>query len=136
MMKLWDLILAGRYEEACLVADEEFRQTSTLPPLHAKLRVLLRLGRYRDAATLYDKILEMSPPATRFDFILRGVMEWVEGREEAAIAAWQGSYKADWCDAAGGVTTPLLLFFASIKRSDQSLRKSSQAGTQATLQRT
>jgi hypothetical protein len=127
MTTVWDLIFAGRYEEARLAADEEFRQTSDLFPLRGKVTALLCLGRYCEAATLCEEIIGMSHYTISGDFISRGVSEWLDGREEAAIVAWRDGSRAQLDDAAGGVTIPLLLFFASIKRSDQALRKSSEA---------
>jgi tetratricopeptide (TPR) repeat protein len=126
-MTVWDLIKAGQYEEACRVADQEFRENPTAFPLMNKVRALLRLGRHREAAELCDESIRISPFTVSTHFIFRGVSDWFDGREEEAIGAWQAGSGAQYQDAAGGVDCPLLLRFASIKRSDRPLRRSSES---------
>jgi hypothetical protein len=126
-MTEWDLIQSGQYEEACRVADLEFHRTSSLLPLRNKVRALLRLGRHSDAAKLCDEIISLSPFTVDADFIFRGVSDWLDGREQDAIAAWHAGEDTQYSDAAGGVEIPLLLLFAAIKRKDPSLRKSTEA---------
>jgi hypothetical protein len=134
-MTVWDLIKAGQYEEACRMADQEFRETPTPFPLSNKVRALLRLGRHREAAELCDEIIRISPFVVDGYFIFRGVSDWVGGRQEAAITAWQSGSDPQYTDAAGGVGIPLLLFFASIKRSDRPLRRSAESALRKVCKR-
>ncbi len=92
-----------------------------------EIRALLCLGRYRDTADLCDEIIRLSPYSHQSDFIFRGVAEWLDNRQEDAVAAWQRGSRAHYTDAAGGVKIPLLLLFAAIRRSESALRKLSEA---------
>ena len=37
MSTVWELVVSGQYEEACRIADQEFNETSSLPPLRNKV---------------------------------------------------------------------------------------------------
>jgi lipoprotein NlpI len=45
---------------------------------------------------------------------MAGVAKWCMGAREEAVAQWQAGLKSGYADAAGGVTTPLLLYTASV----------------------
>jgi hypothetical protein len=131
MSKVWELIKIGEYEKACRVTDEEFNKSSSILPLRNKVFALLRRQRYRDAALLCDKIIRLRNGDTDSDFIFLGTSCWLDGRQDEAIAAWQSSSDAKYTDAAGGVEICLLLLYASIKRSDNSLRQECESTLEA-----
>ena len=135
MSTVWELVVSGQYEEACRIADQEFNETSSLPPLRNKVCALLRLGRHRDAAQLCHEVIRLAEGRADGDFIFLGTSEWLDGREEEAIAAWQAAIDTRYTDAAGGVEIHLLSLFASIKRSDQSLRRRLEAALKALCKR-
>jgi hypothetical protein len=135
-MSVWDLIKAGEYQQACDAADREFSQTSDLLALRNKIFALLRLGRFAEAATLCDEIMTRSPYTIQGDFAFRGVCDWARGRADDAVVAWQAAKRAQYVDAAGGLVPDLLLLFASIKRSDQALRASSEGSIMKRRKRT
>lgn len=127
MSNVWQLVKNGKYNEACRVADDEFKVDSSVLPLRNKVFALLRLERYSDAVQLCEEIIMRQHGDSDSDFIFLGTSCWLAGRHDQAIAAWQAASDAKYTDAAGGVEICLLLFYASIKLGDCSLRRESES---------
>ncbi len=127
MSNVWELVKNGDYEQACLVADEEFKQTSSVLPLRNKVFALLRLKQFADAAALCDRIIAKQHGDTDSDFAFLGTSHWLDGRPDQAIAAWRAATNTTYTDAAGGVEIGLLLLYASLRRSDESLRQEAES---------
>ena len=85
------------------------------------------MGRFDAAVEVCDEVIRLSRYVSDHPFIRRGVANWLAGREDEAIASWKGGSNPQYTDAAGGVTVPALLLFASIRRSDADLGRSSRS---------
>lgn len=122
MSKVWELIKAGSFENACIRADAEWQESKSVLSLRNKVFALLNLGRLEEAGELCRDIIRCRHGDTDTDFIFLGVSQWLLGHFDSAVATWRDGAATKFTDAAGGVEVPLLLFFASVKTSQDSLR--------------
>jgi tetratricopeptide (TPR) repeat protein len=117
---VWTEILAGRFDEACSLADQVFSRTGDIFFLRNKVFALLHLGRFDLAAQTCRQIIELNPRnlSSASDYVRLGVSHWSMGLHEEAISDWRSGFDAIYADAAGGLECPLLVFFASEKLGD------------------
>jgi lipoprotein NlpI len=125
MSNVWNLLVDGKFIEACNEADVEYKNTGSEFPLRNKVFALLNLEKYEETSNLCKKIIELRNGETDSDFIFLGVARWLLGRHQEAIDAWNASCKCKYTDAAGGVDVPLLLYSASISLRSLDLRNES-----------
>lgn len=124
MVSTWDLIKSGNFEEACKIADGEASTTGELA-LRNKVFALLHLKRTREAITLCEELIKRVNGASDSDFIKLGVAHWLTNNRDQAVESWQRGLDTKYTDAAGGIRVPLLLYYASVRISDEKLRKDS-----------
>jgi len=122
-MSVWDLIKAQKFAEACTEADAEFTRNGDIFSLRNKVFALLQLKRFDEAASVAQRIIDMTEGSTDADFIFLGVARWLNHDSSGAINAWQAGTHSKYADAAGGVEIPMLLLFAASKVDDAALRK-------------
>lgn len=118
-MTCYDLIKEKRWEEAVEQADKDFSETGNVLHLNNKVKVLLLIGEYSKAVDLAEELSKKS--RTDNEVIYSGIGLWLLGEREKAIDKWKSGLDADYSDAAGGITIPSLLFFASIFMKSDSL---------------
>lgn len=118
---VWELIKNNHFEEACIVADEQYCLTNNISILNNKVFALLQLQRYRDVIELCDTIIHKTDGETDVDFILSGIAFWALQNENKAIEYWEKGEKAKYADIAGGMDVLILQYFASVKLNDDKL---------------
>lgn len=121
----WQLVQLNEFDEACKKADIEFMETKSIPSLRHKWFALANLRKYEDAQRLANQIIELNNGNTDFDFILAGITLWILNNKPEAINQWQKGEKAIYTDAAGGLESQLILYFAAIKINDGGLKDKS-----------
>jgi tetratricopeptide (TPR) repeat protein len=119
----WELIEQKKFEEACIKADEEYLKGKSLLPLRNKVIALMNLKRYEEVITSCQKIIELTNGNTDSEFIYLGMAKWVLNDIESAIDYWRKGLNAYYTDAAGGIIIPALLYFASVKLKDKTVKK-------------
>jgi hypothetical protein len=118
---VWELIKSDHFEEACIVADEQYLSTKNESILRNKVLALLHLQKYNDVIELCDIIIGIRNGEADVDFILSGIAFWGLDNESKAIEYWQNGEKSKYADIAGGIDVLLLQYFASIKLNDSKL---------------
>ncbi len=123
MNTVWELVKRGEYEHACQAAEEEYSKFGSLT-LQNKVFALLSLRRFEEAAALCREIIRQEArTAGEYTLTFLGVCYWLQGKRDEAVASWKEASIAPYADAAGGVESRLLLFYASVKCADAALRK-------------
>jgi tetratricopeptide (TPR) repeat protein len=123
MSSVWDLIKLGNFEEACALADAEFKENGNIFPLRNKISALLQLNKFDECIRLSEQIISSNDGSTDSDFIFLGVAHWSKGQRDLAVKAWKSGLHTQYADAAGGVEVPLLLLFAAAITQDKILEK-------------
>lgn len=118
---VWELIKNNHFEDACIVADEQYYLTKNTSILNNKALALLQLQKYNDAIELCDIIINKTGGETDVDFILSGIAFWALDNQSKAIEYWKKGEKAKYADIAGGIDVLILQYFASIKLNDDKL---------------
>jgi len=118
----WELLLQGKFDEACQSADQAYESTGSLLHLRNKVFALLNLSRYADAVAVASQVIDSTDGESDSDFILMGVGQWLQGCRTEAMATWLKGCSAKFTDAAGGVEIPLLLGFAASRLADVELK--------------
>jgi hypothetical protein len=101
-----ELLQAGRFEE--LANDEH--------PLWRGL-ALLELGRYADAARVFEEAEGAQESGTMLEFA--GAARWLAGERAAAAERWIGALDAGHDGPAGAVKPPALLLYAGQRMPDE-----------------
>jgi lipoprotein NlpI len=123
MPSVWDLIQLGKFDEACTLADSEFKQNGDVFPLRNKIFALLQLNKFDESIRLSEQIIESTDGNADRDFIFLGVAHWCKDQRDLAVQAWKSGLHTQYTDAAGGVEVALLLLFASAITQDEKLEK-------------
>jgi hypothetical protein len=118
---VWELIKSNHFEEACIVADEQYHLTKDITILNNKVLALLQLQKYSDVIELCDMIIDKTDGETDVDFILSGIAFWALDNKSKAIEYWKKGEQAKYADIAGGIDVLILQYFASIKLNDGKL---------------
>lgn len=118
----WQLVQLNAFDDACKKADIEFEQTKRVPSLRHKWFALAHLMKYDEAAMLASEIIKLSYGNTEFDFLLSGIALWLLNKKEEAVLEWKRGEKSMYKDAAGGLESQLMLFFAAIRINDEKLK--------------
>ena len=119
----WDLIEQNEFELACKKAEEEYIDTKSEFHLRNKNIALLNLKKYNEVLETAKEIIEITNGKSDSDYIVAGISSWLVGDKREAIQIWKDGLNAPYTDAAGGVEVPLLLYFASVILSNESLEK-------------
>lgn len=69
------------------------------------------------------------------DFQNNGIAHWLLGQQETGISMWQRGQKSKYSDVAGGIESLCLLYFASVVRKDESLKKTVEKGIRKLIKR-
>lgn len=119
----WSLIQKGEFLQACQAADNEYEKTKNILVLRNKVYAFFLLKRYEQAAKLTQSLISLSDGKTDVDFISCGIANWLMGKRSFAIDVWQKARTCTYKDAAGGIDIEILLYYASLKISDNNLKK-------------
>jgi tetratricopeptide (TPR) repeat protein len=77
----------------------------------------LSMGNALLAKEAFDEALSLAPDVGGV-YALAGLTRWLLGERAEAIATWERGLNCDFQDVAGGMTLPLLLFFAALRVPD------------------
>jgi tetratricopeptide (TPR) repeat protein len=113
MICCWDLIEQGRFEEACVKADNEFATTKSLLSLRNKVIALLNLEEFNKAIDLCEFLIKKEQGESEFDYKFAGTAFWLLGETARAVDMWKKGLETKYTDSAGGVEVPSLMFFAA-----------------------
>jgi tetratricopeptide (TPR) repeat protein len=114
----WQLMKEGRLEEAL----EALPTPDHAPSLSNRGLCLLLMNRFHEALEVFQRAQALQPKTDGYCQDV-GVVLWRLGRSSDAIDMWRQGLKATYRDAAGGVETPAILFFAASRLKDPSLEK-------------
>jgi len=117
----WNLIASGHYEQAVRAFTSRLRRDKSLGNYRNRAVAYLNLGDYDKA--LADLRAADTMQVTPGDSCLQsiGVAQWLAGRESEAASTWRDLVRAfeqrkiHYTDAAGGVKSPCLLWFAAVR---------------------
>jgi hypothetical protein len=118
---VWELIKSNQFDEACIVADEQYLLTKNRSILNNKVLALLQLQKYTDVIDLCDKNSNETDGETDVDFIFSGIAYWALDNQSKAIEYWKKGEKAKYADIAGGMDVLILQYFSSVKLNDDKL---------------
>jgi tetratricopeptide (TPR) repeat protein len=108
----WKMLFAGDKTEALRVMREE--QGNRNRPLPGLGRAYLWAEDYTAALEYFGSAIEKEPKFTEDMYQLAGAAHWCLGRRPEAVELWRTGCDCDYADAAGGVSSPLLLFTAAV----------------------
>jgi len=121
----WELIIQKKFNEACIVADQEYNTSKSLFHLNNKIIALLNLKKYEEALKLSLEVIGLTNADYKSDAdnISAGIAYWLLDRPNDAIEMWRSGLNAKYTDAAGGVEIPALMYYASVVNNDKALEK-------------
>lgn len=120
-MSPFDLICAGRFEEAVDACTAALAARPRSLELQNRGLAHLKLGRHAEAIADFRRAAALEPEAMRTDAHEKrvGAAQWLGGREREAVATWwavvadlvRGRYA--YSDGGGGIQAGLLLWFGA-----------------------
>src|SRR5947209_1450522 len=110
----WKLLRAGRDEGALDALRDAFTREET--PSHiTELGIAhLWVRDYTTASAHFGGVISKYPKHAAIFYGMAGVAQWCLNDRRTAVAQWRAGLHCDFADGAGGITIPLLLFFASV----------------------
>lgn len=119
----WSLIETGDYANAASVYLQLYELEKDMFHLHNGGLAYLMLKDYQKALDCFTTILNNKDKRflSSSEYNFAGVCCWCLSRTDEAIKYWDLSLSAPYTDAAGGILTLGLLFFASIRKSNEML---------------
>ena len=127
-MTIWELLKNGAFNEACIKADEDFKENQNVLSLRNKVYALFLLKKYKEATQLIEGIIKNTKGESDSDYIFLGIAYWALNEKVEALNAWKAGKRSKYSDAAGGVELQIILFFAALKFKDNQLKSSSIKG--------
>lgn len=115
MASPWDLLKAGQTEAGIEMLREFYRRDSWHSNAFSLAHAYLFATQYAAAVELVDGILSKHPKQMAGHYATRGVLHWVLSNRPHAILCWKDGLDCAYADFAGGISVPLLLFFASVR---------------------
>ena len=125
----WTLVRAGKVEQRqglqqLQIAHDRDRNASTIMELGV---AYLWLYQYQQAWEHFREAIETFQIKGDGFYGMAGVAKWCLGQPGEAVSQWRAGLEAKYARASGlGVTMPLLLFFASVVKSDVSEQSSAR----------
>jgi hypothetical protein len=118
----WELLRSGRQEQALSQLRDAYSRNPDASHAMELGVALLWAEEYRPAWDHFYELAVNYPRRHDIFFAMAGTAKWcVDGPNEAA-RTWHDGLNCAYTDAAGGLTIPLLLFFAS-HRNPESYRR-------------
>ncbi len=121
MATVWQLIEDGHFQDACILADAEFSQNKGVFCLRNKVLALLCLGNLNESILTSQAIIKATNGSTDSDYIFQGVALWLQNKHSEALASWKDGMRCRYTDAAGGIESPLLLYYGATRLADPTL---------------
>jgi hypothetical protein len=117
----YELILEGEYEQALRVLKRHVARQSNdgfnlIPPIHLGMAYLLT-GRYAEAESHFQKLINTYRTSVSLHFIGLGMARWFQRNRPGAVDAWvQGFYARE--SSIKRLEIPFMLFYAGAHRPD------------------
>jgi tetratricopeptide (TPR) repeat protein len=124
--KPWDVLRSGRTELAIRMFRKAFLDKQTSAHLIELGVAYLWIKDYQAAFDHLSEQMKIIPRRLEKIFGLAGIAKWCLNEPGEAIEQWIQGIKCDYADGAGGVTIPLLLFYASIVKPELYSRKDAE----------
>jgi tetratricopeptide (TPR) repeat protein len=122
----WDLLERGQFNLAYSQMTKDINEKPDTAIHHLANRglCLLLLGRPSEALADFRMLLGIHPESST-GYIFAGISQWWLGQPLESVAMWEEAVNAELTDAAGGVQSPALLYFAATHLRDSCLEKHS-----------
>lgn len=120
---MWELIKAGKFDEAIQLADEDYPLSKDTLTLRNKVFALLHVNKYKDCVEVCRQLIDLTRGEVDKDFIYCGIAYWALDRKREALNTWQKAQKTKYTDAAGGIELQVLLYFAAVRLHDDLLKR-------------
>lgn len=138
-MDPWQLVKDGRFAEAVDAYTTALADAPTLFNYRNRATAYLNLGEFDLARADFEAAEEVSEYPGDCNLQSIGVAHWLAGRVSDAVAHWKlavqllDNQKLKYTDAAGGVESPCLLWFAGARSSDTELLNLAQSSLKNAL---
>lgn len=108
---------AGATDEALRYLEDAYARDPSASEMMELGVAYLWVGSYGAASDHFITAVKEQPVVGDAFYAMAGAAAWCLGNPREAIARWTNGLSCGYTDWAGGVTLPLLLFFASVVRS-------------------
>jgi hypothetical protein len=115
----WTLLRQGRTELGIRLMRESFDAEATPSTAMELGNAYLFVRDYQAAWEHFDEFNRSGHSSADVFLAMAGTAQWCMNLANDAVATWHVGVSAEYTDLAGGITTPLLLYFASSVQSDQ-----------------
>lgn len=116
--RAWNLMRAGQTEEAIRLLEGAYARDKN----HSRVMELgvayLWTANYRAARRHFRTAIAEQPIVADMFHAMAGTASWCLRDHENAVTQWRNGLSCGYTDAGGGITLPLLLFFASVVSTD------------------
>jgi hypothetical protein len=111
-LSTWNLMREGKTDDGLSAMRDQYVISPT-PSLAMQLGVgYLWAEKYEYASEHFLNVNKAHPRRLAATYGMEGVAKWCLGSREAATKIWCEGLRCEYTDGAGGVTIPLLLYFA------------------------
>ena len=112
----WDLLRIGSTDDALSTLRDWYSSDRTASAATELASVYLFLGQYESALSHLDEFSHHYRVSIASITNAAGVAKWCLRQPSAAVACWNTALASQMADAAGGIHSPILLYFASVAR--------------------
>jgi hypothetical protein len=119
----WEYILRGSVNQGLALLKERYAHERMPAAITSVGVAYLWLKRYAVAWEHFQNAIKTYPHTMDGFYKMAGVAKWCMNEPEIAIQQWQLGLRAQYTEGAGGVSSALLLFAASILRPEVIPRK-------------
>ena len=135
-MDPWMLAKDGHFAAAIAAYSSCLKESPTVPNYRNRALCYLNLGELDAALADFEAAEAIRKSSGDVNLKSIGVVHWLAGRPEEATAIWEqavqglDSGKLTYTDAAGGVESPSLLWFAAVRLGDKEKRQAAERSLQ------
>ena len=122
---MWDRFMDTPSIECLDLFENEYKKSGELGDLYNHNLVLIDIGKWQKAKNNCMKMINERECSCEDDFIEMGMMEWFLGNTSSAIDYWRQSLNTQYAACPGAPDTPLVLWYAGQRLSDEKLVKQS-----------
>jgi hypothetical protein len=119
----WDLLRRGFLEQGITLMEQSFNETPTPSTLVTLGLGYLWIEKYEAASKHFQDWIDKYGVTMDAYFALIGAAQWCLDNYVSASESWKSGLRAQYIDMAGGIESPLLLWVASVLKSNDKLRK-------------
>lgn len=124
--RAWKLMCSGRTDEAIGLFEGAYARDKNHSSVMELGAAYLWTSDYRAARRHFCTAIAEQPIVADIFHAMAGTASWCLRDYENAVTQWRNGLACGYTDAGGGITLPLLLFFASVVRTDSLSQKESR----------